>query len=156
MTRRIPATEARALREKATADWGADVSPSGVASLDTFVPDPKEPNGRRHVVLAEFRGDNDLANLALACNAHDLAHTVCELEAERDALKALVREYLARAEEHAAAREKATIRPALTNAIFHAIADSYNGGKISDEARAAGDAFAREAMALAKLREAAK
>lgn len=84
MSRRIATPFAQELLDKATPEWDGDVSPSGVPCLTGWVPDASESRGKRHVVIAEFHGANDMLDLALASNAADLARSLIETEAERD------------------------------------------------------------------------
>lgn len=87
MSRRIATPFAQELLDKATPEWDGDVSPSGVPCLTGWVPDASESRGKRHVVIAEFHGANDMLDLALASNAADLARSLIETEKEREALR---------------------------------------------------------------------
>lgn len=82
MTRRITAEFARTLIDGATNEWDGDVSPSGIPCLTGYVPDASEPEGKRHVVIAEFHGVNDMEDLALASNAKLLAESLIAAEGE--------------------------------------------------------------------------
>lgn len=128
---------AQKLLDEATAEWDGDVSPSGIPSLTGYVVDPSDPSGKRHVVLAEFQGENGMRDLALASNAAGLARRVVTLQGERDTLLEALAEVLEAKDALEKYDEDDTPRHVLT----YVEGRGKHTGRLSDAWKAVGKAI---------------